>query len=178
METMLIIIGIILAIILIFYVTTYNKFIRLENAVAEANSGIDIALLKRFDLISNLVETVRGYSKYESELLENITLIRSNINTHPEIADALIDKVKTSINMTVEAYPTLKASDQYLNLQKNLSNVEEHLQASRRLFNMNVKNYNNLVQTFPSSFIANVHNFEVFESFSTDQDLSKVNINF
>lgn len=168
METGIMILLGVLAILIIYYTSTYNKLTKAKNSVLEANSGIDIALLKRFDLITDLVEVVKGYSKHEVEILKSLTEIRSNIHKNPDVANGMLNDVVNKINMTIEAYPDLKASEQYLNLQKNMTNVEEHLQAARRLYNANVTAYNNLTEQFPSSFIANIHKFERENLFKTD----------
>lgn len=167
-EIMWIIIGVIVVIIVLYYVASYNKLTRAKNAVLEANSGIDIALLKRFDLISDLVEVVKGYSKHEKELMIELTKIRSQVETTPLRANRNMDKLVEKLNVTIESYPDLKASEQYLNLQKNMANVEEHLQASRRLYNNNVTVYNNMTEQFPSSVIAKNHKFKKFTLFETD----------
>lgn len=173
METLGVLLIILLLLAVGYYMAVYNKLIRLRNGSKEAESGIDIALLKRHDLISSLVETVKGYTKHESDVLEKLVKARSNLKTNKELADNQMDEVMTSINMSIEAYPDLKASEQFLNLQKNLSNVEEHLQASRRLFNANVRVYNDTIEQFPSSIIAKNHNFTLMSMFEADKDLSK-----
>ena len=165
-----IILGILLFIVLIFlfYIFIYNRLQRLVNNVGEASSGIDIALLKRFDLISNLVEVTKGYTKHEAEVFRDVAAIRSNLNNAREIANEQMEVAIDKLNVIVENYPTLKASDQYLNLQKNLTNVEEHLQASRRLYNRSVTQLNNVIKQFPTSFIANNHNIKARELFGAN----------
>lgn len=179
MDTLLIIIIGALALVLIYYISTYNKLTRSKNSVLESHSGIDVALLKRFDLITDLVEVVKGYTKHEKELLVDLAKVRANISKNSDEANGLLNDVVVELNMTVEAYPDLKASEQYLNLQKNLANVEEHLQAARRLYNSNVTAYNNLTEQFPSSFVANIHNFDHQKLFETEiTNLQKPNIEF
>lgn len=177
METLGVLAIILLLIVIAYYMAVYNKLIKLRNGAKEAEAGIDIALLKRYDLISNLVETVKGYTKHESEVLDKLVKARLNLKGDKELADNQMDEVLTSINMSIEAYPDLKASEQFLNLQKNLSNVEEHLQASRRLFNANVRVYNDTIEQFPSSIIAKNHNFTLLNMFEVNKDLSKPELN-
>ncbi len=177
METLGVLAIILLLIVIAYYMAVYNKLIKLRNGAKEAEAGIDIALLKRYDLISSLVETVKGYTKHESEVLDKLVKARSNLKGDKELADNQMDEVLTSINMSIEAYPDLKASEQFLNLQKNLSNVEEHLQASRRLFNANVRVYNDTIEQFPSSIIAKNHNFTLLNMFEVNKDLSKPELN-
>ncbi len=179
MEPWLIVVLVIVALLVIYYVSTYNKLTKAKNSVLEAHSGIDIALLKRFDLISDLVEVVKGYSKHEASLLTDLTEARASLNNNPDKANGMLNSIVGELSVTVEAYPDLKASGQYLNLQKNLSNVEEHLQASRRLYNSNVTAYNNMTEQFPSSIVANAHKFEKKSLFETDvTNLEKPNVTF
>lgn len=159
----------IIVVILLVYIVIYNKFVRLNNNIKEASSGIDIALVKRFDLISNLVNTVKGYSEHEKSLLESITLARNNLESNRAASDAALDSAVERLNVVIESYPELKASAQFLNLQKNLTNVEEHLSASRRLYNRSVTNYNDLRLSFPASIIANAHKFQAFDLFRVDE---------
>lgn len=169
----------IIFLIVVFYISTYNKLTRAKNSVLESKSGIDIALLKRFDLITDLVETVKGYTKHEKELLEDLTKIRSQVQTSPSAANESMNTLVDKLNVTIESYPDLKASEQFLNLQKNMSNVEEHLQASRRLFNNNVTSFNNMTEQFPSSIIAKMHKFTKFTLFETDpSNLVKPTVEF
>lgn len=179
MEKILLILGSVLIIIVFVYISYYNKLTRARNSVLEAESGIDISLLKRFDLITDLVEVVKAYSKYETDLLVNIVEIRNEIKTNPDHANEQINSIVEKLNVTIESYPDLKASEQYLNLQKNMANVEEHLQASRRFYNNNVTIFNNMVDQFPSSLIAGMHKFTRMSLFTTDiENLVKPNVQY
>ncbi|NLY62821.1 MAG: LemA family protein [Erysipelothrix sp.] len=163
-----IIVLVILAILALIVISTYNKLVRTKNSVEEAHSGIDISLLKRHDLITDLVQVVKGYTKHESQILEELVSIRSELSSNPDLANDHMNSIINRLNITIEAYPDLKASDQFLNLQKNIANVEEHLQASRRFYNNNVTNYNNLIEGFPSNIVANMFNYQPKELFKTD----------
>lgn len=153
---------------LVYYIMTYNKLTKAKNSVLEAKSGIDIALLKRFDLITDLVEVTKGYSKYEENVLTKLVQLRNQVENNPEFANDGLNGIIKNLNMTIEAYPDLQASAQYLNLQKILTNVEEHLQAARRLYNSNVTAYNNSCEQFPSSLVASNHKFERLSLFETE----------
>ncbi|NLC55002.1 MAG: LemA family protein [Erysipelothrix sp.] len=169
----------VLVLILIYYVVVYNKLQRLLNNAEEASSGIDIALNKRFDLITNLVEVVKGYSKHESEVFREIAAIRNNLVSARDIANEQMEVAVGKLSVVVESYPQLKASEQYLNLQKNMTNVEEHLQASRRLYNRSVTELNNVIRQFPTSFIAKNHAINSKDLFATSGDYSsKPELNF
>ncbi len=168
MEKVLVIIGILLLVLVVYYISVYNKLTRAKNNVLEGKSGIDIALLKRYDLITDLVEVVKGYANYEEEALLTITSLRSDVSKNPVEASRQLNNFISNLNVTIEAYPNLMASEQYLNLQKNMSNVEEHLQAARRLYNNNVTNFNNITEQFPSNIIAKNHKFDQFSLFETD----------
>lgn len=170
---------IILIILGLCYIFVYNRLQRLSNSVQEASSGIDIALLKRYDLISSLVETVKGYSKHEREVFKEVAAIRNYLQTDRTTASEQMDETTGKLLAVVESYPELKASEQFLNLQKNMTNVEEHLQASRRLYNRSVTELNNVIRVFPTNIIANNHNIVAAKLFETSIDLaSKDKITF
>lgn len=171
MQEILRFLVIILIIFGLYYVFVYNRLQRLSNSVQEASSGIDIALLKRYDLISSLVETVKGYSKHESSVFKQVAEIRSNLDINREGASVQMDKATSQLMALVESYPDLKASAQFLNLQKNMTNVEEHLQASRRLYNRSVTELNNVIRVFPTNIIAKNHSIKSKELFVTEINL-------
>lgn len=166
MYTMLIIAIIILIIILL----QYNSLIKLINKVKQAKSGIDIYLNQRFDLIPNLVECVKGYSKYEKETLESITEMRALYNQNKNIKQA--EELNNNINkilLVAENYPELKASEQYLNLQKNLSKMESQLQAARRIYNNEVTSYNTAISVVPKNIVAKMFGFKEEELFEIEE---------
>lgn len=169
MGSVLPIIIFILIIFLIIILSTYNTLIRKRNAVNQSRSSIDVYLNLRFDLIPNLVETVKAYAKHESNLLESITKLRTSYdeNKNLETATELNDKMNKLL-ITLENYPELKASENFLNLQKNLSKIEDQLQAARRLYNMDVTNFNTSIQTFPTNLIAKFFNFKAYQLFELE----------
>ena len=168
---------IIILIILVFVVLKqYNKLIKQKNLVKQAKSGIDIYLNQRFDLIPNLVECVKAYSKHEKELLENVIKLRTQCieNKNLKLAEELNNNVNKIIAIA-EEYPELKASEQFLNLQKNLSKLESQLQAARRIYNNEVTDYNTLINTVPTNILAKIFNFKEADLF-TIEDYKMENI--
>lgn len=179
MRELLLGVALLVIVLILYYIFVYNRIVRLSNSLEEASSGIDIALVKRYDLISSLVEVVKGYSKHESDVFSQVVAIRNNLETARDVANEQMDVASSKLIALAESYPELKASEQYLNLQKNMSNVEEHLQASRRLYNRSVTELNNVVKQFPTSIIAKNHNIQARQLFATDANFQeKVEINF
>lgn len=150
----------IILLILIVLLLIYNGLIKKRNAVKQSRSSIDVYLNQRFDLIPNLVECVKGYVKHESNLIESITKLRSEYNQNKDLSTA--SQLNTKVNnllVEVENYPELKSSENFLNLQKNLTKMEDQLQAARRLYNMDVTTYNTAIQVFPTNLIASAFHF-------------------
>lgn len=136
-----------------YYITSYNGFKTREVKTDESLSGIDVALSKRYSLITNLVETVKGYTKHERETLELVTQLRSINNDEPNHYNQALTSAKDRLMILVENYPEIKADTNYLHLQKSLTDCEEHLQAARRLHNRNVADYNTYIQLSPRNLI-------------------------
>lgn len=153
-------IGIIVLLVLIVF-GQYNTLVKLKMKVKQAKSGIDVYCQQRFDLIPNLIETVKGYMKHEKEVFENITKLRTEYNNTKDIkVSQELNKQMNSIIAVAENYPDLKASEQFLNLQKNLEKIESQLQAARRIYNNDVTNYNTKISVVPYNIIASMFNFE------------------
>lgn len=172
---------IIIAIIILLYMFfTYNSFVSKQNKVKQAYSGIDVYLTQRFDLIPNLVECVKGYMTYEQETLEKISEHRAKYLQNKNLKDAEnLNNECNTILALAENYPELKASEQFLNLQKNLSKIESQLQAARRIYNVEVNNYNDKVLMFPSNILAKFFGFKEEEFFQAEEQAQnniKVNI--
>jgi LemA protein len=154
------IILIIVVAIIGFVISVYNGLVRSKMNVENAWSQIDVQLQRRFDLIPNFVETVKGYMSHEKETLEKITALRtswanaSSVNDKIEIDNQISSALKTIMAVS-ENYPDLKANQNFINLQEELSDIENKLAASRRYFNSATKEYNIAIQTFPSVLIAN-----------------------
>lgn len=159
------IIAIIIAALLIIYVIAANNaLVRKRNHADNAFATIDVMLKKRYDLIPNIVQTVKQYAKHESETLTQIVKLRgrkySEMTSDEKVdMDKAIRSVGRSINVMVEEYPDLKASENFLHLQGTLNETEEQLSAARRTYNAAVTEYNNAVQTFPSSMVASAMHF-------------------
>ncbi len=158
---MLIILILILVILICWFVFSYNGLVAKKQRVKEASSDILVQLKRRFDLIPNLVETVKGYTKHEAETLEKITEMRSKINDSKNIIET--DKINKEISkdiknflVSVEAYPELKANENFLQLQKELADTENKIQASRRFYNNIVKEYNIAIHSIPTNLVASL----------------------
>ncbi len=155
-----IVILVLLVIIIFWYIGVMNQLRQLELKVQEAESGIDVALTKRFDMLSKMLQTTKGYAKHEAETLEKIVKWRSGIPKDATLKDKEkffneLNQVAQGINVVVEKYPDLKANTVFMELQKAVANTEEHLQAARRLYNANVTRINTVIVTFPKSIVAN-----------------------
>lgn len=174
LEIALIIIGVVLLLIVLWYIGVMNKLRQLEVKVDEAMSGIDVALTKRFDALTKMLETTKGYAKHEAETLEKVIKWRQGIpndatlEQKQEFAKQLTE-VANGINVVVERYPDLKANTMFNNLQSAIMDTEEHLQAARRLFNSNVRVMNQLIVTFPQSFVAKRIGMEKKEFFEAEE---------
>jgi LemA protein len=151
--------------IVIWFVITYNLFIRDKNLIKEAWSGIDVQLKRRHNLIPNLVASVKGYSQHEKTLFEDITRKRSEAVKYESIrekapAESDLSGMLKNLFIVAENYPDLKASENFLNLQNQLTEIEDQLQYARRYYNGAVRNYNIKVESFPSNILAGILNFK------------------
>ncbi len=154
-----------LVVLLAFYaIAIYNRLVKLKNLVAEAWSGIDVQLKKRYDLIPNLVETVKGYAAHEKETFENVTRARAaaqqatTVEGH-QAAEKNLSGALMNLIAVAERYPDLKANTNFLDLQAQLSQVEGDIEKSRRYYNGNVREQNTLIESFPSNIIATMFGF-------------------
>jgi len=177
MNTTYILLGV-LGVILIYVWTVYNGLVMARMRIKEAFSHIDVQLKRRTDLIPNLVESVKGYVKHEKELLENITKARSavmgakSIEGKAEASNMLSDTLKSLFAVT-ENYPTLKANENFLKLQEELSDTENKIAYSRQFYNSSVLDYNTKIAVFPSSLIASVFNFKEEDFFAANEEERK-----
>ena len=173
MNTLLIII-IILVIIVFGVIAIYNSLIRMRNRKDEAWSDIDVQLKRRYDLIPNLVKTVQGYAKHERETFERVTEMRTkaleagSVQERGMAENMLTDALK-SIFAVAENYPQLQASQNFAELQRELSDTENKIQAARRFYNATVQDLNTGIQTFPRNIIAGAFNFGVAEFFELEE---------
>jgi LemA protein len=171
------IIGGIVLLILIFGVVSYNRFVSQRQLIKDAWANIDTELRRRYDLIPNLVETVRGYASHERTVFENVTRARAaaaSATGSPAAQAAAEGPLVAALRQlfaVVENYPDLKANQNFLALQQELANTEDRLQTSRRFYNANVRDYNQRVKQFPSVIIASAFNFEEEEFFEVEDSL-------
>jgi len=177
MNPLNILLGII-ALVVLWAVFAYNRFVTLINRAKEAWSDIDVQLKRRYDLIPNLVETVKGYATHEREAFENVTKARAQsmqAGTPGAKAQAenMLSSALKSLFAVAEAYPDLKANQNFLGLQTELSDTENKIQAARRFYNGNVRDLNTSIETFPSNLIANMFKFEPREFFELEEVAAK-----
>lgn len=184
MKIGLIIVIAIIVLLLIVVVSKYNTLVKLRNKVKDQFSQIDVQLKKRSDLIPNLVETVKGYAKHESETLEKVMQARNNYLGASTTEDKI--KANSELNSSIgklfaiaESYPELKANTNFENLQNQLSEVEEKIAYARQFYNDTVLMYNNAVQTFPNNIIASMFGFRS-ESFfeANEEERQNVKVSF
>jgi len=159
------IIFLVVTVVIVWVVFIYNLFVRDKNLIKEAWSGIDVQLKRRHNLVPNLVESVRGYSKYEKNLFEDITRKRSEAVKVESIKDKApaesdLSGMLKSLFVVAENYPDLKASQNFLDLQNQLVEIEDQLQYARRYYNGAVRNYNIRVESFPSNIIARIFDYK------------------
>lgn len=184
MITLPMILGGIVVLLIIYFIATYNGLIMLRARIQEALSGIDVQLKRRADLIPNLVETVKGYAKHEKEVFENVTAARSallnakTVNEKIE-ADNMLTGALKSLFAVAEAYPELKANQNFADLQRQLEDTEDKIAYSRQFYNSNVLEYNAKVQMFPSNIIAGMFGFTAYDFFkATEGEKENVKVQF
>ena len=163
MSTTLIVI-IVAIVVVLFLISMYNNLVKLRNNRENAFANIDVQLKQRYDLIPQLVSTVKGYATHERELLERVTAARTAAMSATVINDKIqaenaLSSALAGLKVSVEAYPDLKANQNFLQLQAELSDIENKLAATRRFFNSATKELNNAVQTFPANLIAGMFGF-------------------
>ena len=162
-----------LILLVLWLIATYNGLIKLRNRTKEAWADIDVQLKRRYNLIPNLVETVKGYASHERELFEKVTEARSRamgaegLKEKGEAENVLSSTLKT-LFAVAENYPDLKASENFLELQRELRDTEDKVQASRRFYNSNVRDLNIKVESFPANIVANLFKFKQMELFELE----------
>lgn len=185
MSKALIIILILIAIIVVYFITGYNSFIKLKNNVEEAFATMDVYLKKRFDLIPNLVETVKGYAAHEAGTLEKVTSARTAVmnsaTTEDKLAnESILSGTLRSLFAVAENYPELKANENFLDLQGQLQQTEDEIANSRKYYNAVVKQLNTKCESFPSNIIASIFHFTKRPMFevSAEEERENVNVSF
>lgn len=167
------IILVIIVVLVVYAIIIYNSFITLRNRTDEAWADIDVQLKRRYDLIPNLVESVKGYAAHERDAFENVTKARAaamgaeQSGNPAEVAKAenMLSGTLKSLFAVAEAYPDLKANENFAKLQQELSDTENKIQAARRFYNGNVRDLNTKVESFPSNMVANMFSFPKREFF-------------
>jgi len=167
----------VIALVVIGAIVSYNRFVSQKNLIRDAWANIDTELRRRYDLIPNLVETVKGYAAHEREVFENVTRARAAATAatgspaEQAAAEGPFVAALRQLFAVAENYPELKANQNFLALQQELSNTEDRLQTARRFYNANVRDYNRRVQSFPSNLIANSFHFAPEQFFEVDETL-------
>ena len=169
---------IVLAGIILWFVLAYNRFISLRNRTKEAWSDIDVQLKRRYNLIPNLVNTVKGYASHERELFEKVTQARTaamgagSVQEQAQAENQLSSALK-SLFAVAENYPDLKASNNFLELQRELRDTEDKIQAARRFYNGNVRDLNTKIESFPANLVATMFGFKKMEFFELQEEAAR-----
>lgn len=177
----LIIFGAIIAIVVVWLITGYNAFIKMRNMVEEAFATMDVYLKKRYDLIPNLVETVKGYASHEAGTFEKVVQARNFAQSASTVEDKIAGEnmltgTLKSLFAIAEAYPDLKANTNFMDLQKQLQKVEEDIANARKYYNAVVREFNTQVESFPSNLIAGVFKFVRKPMFEVDETAERENV--
>ena len=173
--------ALILIIIVCWGISARNRFVKMESQYEEAFHNIDIYLKKRYDLIPNLVETVKGYAKHESGTLQSVIEARNKAQNASTLADKLeanaqLTQTMRNFNMVMERYPELKAHTNFLDLQNQLKSIEYELSNARKYYNATIKQFNTQIRTFPSSVIAGMMKLEKQPYFELDDPEERKNV--
>lgn len=170
MEVIIIVVAIVVVILVGWYIGTSNKLNRAVVKIEEADSGIDVALTKRYDALTKMLEITKGYAKHEKETLGEVINLRKGMSiAEKQDANNKMTEAFGKINVLAEAYPELKSSENFKTLQLSVADVEEHLQAARRLYNANISSYNQEIVSFPTSIVAGMKGFVKKEFFEADE---------
>ena len=180
MRVALVIIGSAALLVLVWIIVNYNRFARLRQHVRESWSDIDVELKRRYELIPNLVETVKGYAAHEKEVLDEVTTLRNRaVASGGSAATQAVDETALMLGLkklfaVVEAYPDLKADTSFLALQRELANTEDRIAASRRFYNANIREMNQLCETVPTNMLASIFGFTGGNYFELESEAERV----
>lgn len=164
-----VVIGLIIVLV-IWYISTVNRLNRTIVKIEEADSGIDVALTKRYDVLTKMMDVVKAYTKHEKETMFEVINLRKGMTLEEKNEEnAKMSHNLEKIHIVAENYPELKSSDNYNKLQQSIVDVEEHLQAARRMYNSNVSIFNQMIVTFPTSMVANSKGMVKKEFFEADE---------
>ena len=175
MSPVLIVVIVVVVLIAAFFATTYNSLIQLKNRVKDQWAQIGVQLKRRFDLIPNLIETVKGYTKHESETLENVVKARNTYVSANTPADAMkaegeLEKAISKLFALAESYPELKANTNFLSLQEDLTKVENELAGARKYYNAAARNYNYAIAVIPKNIVAKIFGHKAMKMFTAEEN--------
>jgi len=181
MNPILTIIIVVIVLILLWLIGVYNGLIKLRNRVKEAWSDIDVQLKRRYDLIPNLMETVKGYMKHEEGVLTKVTEARAKAMGAKSIeergqAENMLSETLKSLFAVAESYPDLKASQNFLSLQDEISDTENKIQAARRFYNGQVRDFNTKIETFPNNVVAGMLKFKKYDYYEVAEAKERENV--
>ena len=163
--------GIVIASSVLWYISTMNRFARLLVKITEADSGIDVALTKRHDTLTKLLDVTKAYAKHETETMTSLVALRKGMPmAERSEASRQMTALTGRINLMAEAYPDLRSSENFKELQQAVTEVEEHLQAARRIYNMNVSSFNQLLVSWPASIVGKNKNHTAKDFFAADEE--------
>lgn len=168
------VIGIVVLLIVGWFISVYNTLVKLRNRVQNSWAQIDVQLKRRFDLVPNLVETVKGYAAHEKDVLEKVTQARSMVQSAQSLeqrqqAENMLTDTLRSLFAVAEAYPQLQANQNFMELQRELSDLEAKIAFARQFFNDTTMNYNTEIQSFPNNILAGMFNFQAMPYFQVDE---------
>ena len=184
MVIVIIVVVVLILLAVFYYIAKRNGIIASRNRVDESWSGIDVQLKRRHDLVPNLVETVKGYATHERETFEKVTQARAAAMqasgpAQASQAEGMLSQALGGLRVVAEQYPELRATENFQQLSRNLSELEDEIQASRRIYNSNVQTYNTDIEQFPGSVVANAGNFTKREFFEiVDAEREPVAVDF
>lgn len=178
----LIVVAVVVVLLVLFWITRYNKLIRLRNWVDESWAQIDVQLKRRYDLIPNLVNTVKGYANHERETLERVIMARNSLVNSSSMSPVEVMKENDKLSGVLrqifalsESYPELRSNENFRMLQEQLEGTENKIASSRQIYNRTVMDYNNEIQMFPSNIVASVHGFTTRDML-TIQEVERDNV--
>ena len=168
--TGIIIIAVVVAVIILWFIITSNSLNKAVIKIDEADSGIDVALTKRYDVLTKMLDTVKGYAKHEKEvIIETIKLRKGMSMEEKNAANNQMNEAFSKLNVVAENYPDLKASENFSVLQQSIADIEEHPQAARRLYNANISSFNQMIVVFPTSIVAGMKGLTKKEFFEAEE---------
>ena len=174
-QLLLVLAGIAIAGGVVWYISTMNRFARLLVKISEADSGVEVALTKRFDTLTKLLDVTKAYAKHEMETMTKMVTLRKGMSMGERSeASRQMNALTDRINLVAEAYPELRSSENFKELQQAITEVEDHLQAARRIYNMNVSAFNQLLVSWPACIVGKNKNHTQKDFFAADEEKKAV----